>query len=135
MGHIPPAYNVLNRVNKLTLIKDLGCIEYTHTDSAAIMSKIIDHLSNHGNTLYSRTAILISELYMTNTQNTEEIIRCNAIKSIAFARFQLVLGQTAFEQQERGQGKYRKSSNNYHITPIKTHKPRTSCHYPTYCMK
>ena len=57
------------------------------------MSKIIDHLSNHGNTLYSRTAIFISELYMINTQNTEEIIRCNAIKSIAFARFQLVLGQ------------------------------------------
>ena len=55
MGHIPPEYNVLNRVNKLTLIKELGCIEYTHTDRAAIMSKIIGHISDDviATTLYS----------------------------------------------------------------------------------
>ena len=61
MGHIPLEYNILNRVNKLTL-STLGCIEHTHINRDAIVFIVIDHLGNHGNTLYSRTSLLIREL-------------------------------------------------------------------------
>ena len=42
LRHIPLEYNVLNRVNKLTL--SIGCIEHTHLNRATIVFIVIDHL-------------------------------------------------------------------------------------------
>ena len=51
MGHIPLEYNVLIEFINQSF-KGPRCTEHTHINRSAIISIVIDHIGDHGNTLY-----------------------------------------------------------------------------------